>query len=348
MKNEIAIKIALIYFLFGFQWILFSDQIIQGISTSAEAVSHLQTIKGWSFVSVTAILLFLLVRNEIKKKNLIEAELIKAKEKAEESDRLKSAFLENMSHEIRTPLNGILGFCELILDDSFDKEDKLIFAKNITKNGNDFLKLINDIMDISKIQENQYAVSKKHFNINVVLDKIYKEYHRSELRKHRSRLDFQLIKDEENPETELYTDPEKLTRILQNLLNNSFFFTNEGFVHFGYRKLASGFEFFVEDSGCGIDDNDKKLIFRPFFKGNDPVIGNRGFGLGLAINKGLVNLLGGELKFDSIPKVGSRFYFTIDNQHLLADNLKKKVRKSEIMKAKEISFDPSDIRMNQN
>ncbi len=109
MKNKIALKIALIYFLIGFLWILFSDQFILSIaSRSGDSVTILQTYKGWFFVSITATLLFFLIRKEIIIKNQVEEKLIKAKLKAEESDILKSAFLSNMSHEIRTPLNGIL------------------------------------------------------------------------------------------------------------------------------------------------------------------------------------------------------------------------------------------------
>jgi len=103
------------------------------------------------------------------------------------------------------------------------------------------------------------------------------------------------------------------------LIHNAFFFTTEGYVRFGYRKLASGIDFFVMDSGCGIDDNNKELIFKPFFKGKTQVVGNSGFGLGLAISKGLVKLLGGQLKFDSVPNVGTQFYFTIPYQDILPD-----------------------------
>ena len=137
MKNRIAIKIALIYFITSFLWILFSDRLIEKIAGSVESVTHFQTFKGLAFVGLTAFLLFLLIRRELKRKSLIEDDLIRAKEKAEESSRLKSAFLANMSHEIRTPLNSIMGFNELILDDSFTGKDKLVFAQHMAKNGND-------------------------------------------------------------------------------------------------------------------------------------------------------------------------------------------------------------------
>ena len=347
MKNRIAIKITLIYFITGFLWILFSDQLIEGLSGSIDDITHFQTFKGGFFIAFTAFLLYILIDKEIKRKNMIEADLLKAKEKAEESDRLKSAFLANMSHEIRTPLNGILGFCELILDEAFTKEEKQIFSKHMAKNGDDFLKLINDIMDISKLQENQFSIAKKNFDVNELMENIYADYCHSELRIHRRRLDFKLIQ-EENVKTELFSDPVRLTHILQNLLNNSFFFTNDGFIHFGYQRMNRGIEFFVEDSGCGIDDKSQELIFKPFFKGKDPIIGNKGFGLGLAISNGLVRLLGGELKFVSTPNVGSRFYFTIGDRETTPLVLEKNVWKREPIQAKTINFDATDIHIRQN
>ncbi|MGE5457008.1 MAG: sensor histidine kinase [Methanococcaceae archaeon] len=346
MKNRIAVKITLIYFLVGLLWILFSDQVIQSISGSSEVVTHLQTFKGAIFVAFTAFLLFLIINKEIKRIHVIQEDLEKAKARAEESDRLKSAFLANMSHEIRTPLNGILGFCELILDDSFSKEDKQVFAKYMNKNGDDFLKLINDIMDISKIQANQYVIHKKKFDVNQFLDSIYDQYMQSELRMHRKDVDFVLFKGEMDKDIELYSDAEKLSHIIQNLLNNSFFYTSEGYVRFGYYTSNSGIEFFVEDTGRGIDDKNKELIFKPFFKGKDPVIGSKGFGLGLAISNGLVRLLGGELEFTSTLNAGSRFYFTLNNQSKMA--IGSNGSKIENIKTSEISFNPMDINISQN
>lgn len=348
MKSRIAIKITLIYFLIGFFWILFSDQLIQGISDSSDAVTQLQTVKGWIFIAVTSFLLFLLIDREIRRKNAITDDLIIAKEKAEESDRLKSVFLANMSHELRTPLNGILGFCELILDDDFTKEDKKIFGKHMNKNGHDFLKLINDIMDISKLQENQFSIAKKSFNVNQMLETLREEFEQSELRTHRKKLDFILIKEEKKSQTELFSDPVRLSHIFQNLLTNSFFYTNEGFVLFGYRKVAEGFEFFVEDTGSGIDIHNQELIFKPFFKGKDPVIGNKGFGLGLAISNGLVRLLGGELKFESAPNVGTRFYFTLSNEDISPVNEIKKDPKQGNLPASTGKFVPTKIPLSHN
>jgi len=348
MKNRIALKITLIYFFIGFLWILFSDQFILSMEGSVDAITLLQTYKGWFFISITSVLLFLLIRNEITKKNIVEHDLIKAKTKAEESDLLKSAFLSNMSHEIRTPLNGILGFCELLLDDSFSRDDKKIFANNLTKNGNDLLKLINDIMDISKIQENQFDISKKKFNLNNLLNVIYFEFQQSDLKAMRKRICFKLLKPDNDIEIELFSDPVRLMHVFKSLLNNSFFFTNEGFIHFGYKLTDSGIQLFVEDSGCGIDESNRELIFKPFFKGKNQVVGSKGFGLGLAISKGLVKLLGGELQFTSTPGKGTRFYFDIDNQDIIQQKLIANKMNRINIKMKAVNLDPLGSRPTQN
>lgn len=294
----------------GFLWILFSDRIIANFASSEQSLTHLQTYKGWFFVGITALLLFFLVRNEIKKKNRVEAELIKAKQKAEESDQLKSAFLSNLSHEIRTPLNGILGFCELLLDESFSVEEKNIFLSNLNENSSDLLKLINDIMDISKIQENQLSLLKKEFNLNKLMDSIYADFLNSEAKRQKQNVELKLQKSEFDEE--LYSDPIRLTHVIQNLLHNALFFTASGTVCFGFNKLGKKIEFFVEDTGCGIDEKFHDQIFKPFFKGYNRPIGSKGFGVGLAISKGLVKLLGGNLQFTSEVGKGTRFFFEVN------------------------------------
>lgn len=348
MKNKIALKITLIYFFIGFIWILFSDQLILRLAGSIGAITTIQTYKGWFFVGITAVLLFLLITNEIKKKNRIEADLMNAKIKAEESDQLKSAFLSNMSHEIRTPLNGILGFCELLLDNSFTEDDKQVFAKHLNRNGNDLLKLINDILDISKLQKNQFEISKKKFNLNTILDIIYLEYQQSDLKLMHSRISFKLLKEYEDSEFEIYTDQVRFIKVFHNLLDNAFHFTHEGFIHFGYRRTETGFEFYVEDSGSGIDESSRELIFKPFFKGNNQVVGSKGFGLGLAISKGLVKLLGGDLQYTSIPDKGSRFYFTIDNNAFISQESSTISHGDKILKMKAISINPVENKLMRN
>ena len=348
MKDKIALKITLIYFITGFLWILFSDQLILRIAGNSDSITILQTYKGGAFICVTAVLLFLLIRKEIKKKNQIEFELASAKTKAEESDQLKTAFISNMSHEIRTPLNGILGFCELILDDSFLISDKQIFAKHLTKNGNDLAKLITDMMDISKIQENQLEISKKKFNLNSLLDNIFQEYKQSEMKTMSRQISFNLIKGIGDCEVELFSDPDRITHIYQNLLNNAFYFTEEGSIHFGYEITQTNLEFFVEDSGCGIDESSRDLIFKPFFKGKNQIIGSKGFGLGLAISKGMVKLLGGDLQFISKPNEGSRFYFNISNSDIFSKQFSISLQNQVPIKMKAVTLNPTVNKLRQN
>jgi signal transduction histidine kinase len=348
MKNNFAIKITLIYLIAGFLWILSTNQLVSFLGGTGALCDTLQNYKGWFFLCTTSVFLFFLIKNEMKAKNQMVTELINAKLKAEESDQLKSAFLANMSHEIRTPLNGILGFCELLQDDSFKEDDKQIFAKHLTKNGNDLVKLISDITDISKIQENQFELSKKRFNLNSLLYMIYLEYRQTDQKAIRNKINFKLIKGNEDSEIELYSDPVRLTRIFQNLLNNAFSYTHEGFIHFGYQKTPAGIEFFVEDSEQVIDESNSELIFKPFFRGNQKIVGNNGFGLGLAICKGLVELLGGDLKFTSKPNVGTRFYFNISKSDLLLNRPIENIHKNKILKMKTVSFDPFENKLNQN
>lgn len=345
MKNIPAVKITLIYFASGFIWILFSDRLLEKMVSSQAMLSHIQTFKGWFFVGLTAALLFFLIRNEIRKKNRIEDDLRKARIKAEEADQLKSAFISNMSHEIRTPLNGILGFSELLLDDAFGEEDKKDFAQQLSKNGNDLLKLISDIMDISRIQENQYEITRKRFNLNHLLDVIFSEVLQSDMRLFKTKIDLELIKGAKDSEVIIHSDPIRLTHVYQKLLQNAFTFTSQGYIHFGYLKKENELEFFVEDSGRGIDEKTREMIFKPFSKGNQPLVGDKGFGLGLAICYGLVKLLGGRLQFKSETAKGTRFFFTFSYAELFPDGVFPPENEPEELKQTSASKFPDDAKL---
>jgi len=136
--------------------------------------------------------------------------------------------------------------------------------------------------------------------------------------------------------------------IFQNLLNNAFFFTNQGFIRFGFEENESGIELFVEDSGCGIEESSKDLIFKPFFKGKNLIVGNSGFGLGLAISKGLVKLLGSDLQYNSIVGKGSRFYFTIHTKDVFWQNPNSNESTNAGLKMKPIHIQPFDNKLMQN
>jgi PAS domain S-box-containing protein len=246
---------------------------------------------------------------DITERKLAELELIKAKEQAEESDRLKSTFLTNMSHEIRTPMNGILGFAELLKEPKLSSDDQQDYIQTIEICGARMLNTINNIIDISKIESGLTKVNIKESDINEKMEFTYK-FFKPEAEIKGLQLSFM----SSLPSTEAFinTDNEKVYGILTNLIKNAIKFTYDGLVEFGYKKRGEYLEFYVKDTGVGIPENQKELIFKRFRQGNDSY--NRGYegsGLGLSIAKSYVEMLGGQIWVESMEGVGSTFYFTI-------------------------------------
>lgn len=237
------------------------------------------------------------------------AELNKAKEKAEESDRLKSAFLANMSHEVRTPMNGILGFAGLLKDQELNGEQQKHYIQIIEKSGIRMLNIINDIIDISKIEAGQMTVSYRETNVNEQITFIY-EFFKPEITQ--KQVGFVLNKGLQNAEVNINTDKEKLYAVLTNLVKNAIKFTDTGLIELGYIKKGNFLEFYVKDTGKGIDAEHKKLIFERFRQGNESNTRNyEGAGLGLSISKAYVEMLGGTMWVESEVHKGSTFYFTL-------------------------------------
>jgi signal transduction histidine kinase len=238
-----------------------------------------------------------------------EAELIKAKEKAEESDRLKSAFLANMSHEIRTPLNSIIGFSELMQEPDFDHDQLPQFATIIQNSGTNLLSIISDIMDISKIEAGLVQIRKHEFSVSKLISNLQKEYAFQAIKK---GIDLNL--DPSNPNEEIFvcSDEIKLRQILINLLGNAIKFTEKGSIELSMRKAGKFLQFHVKDTGIGIPDEYQQQIFERFHQ-IESSLSRRygGNGLGLAISKSLAELLGGSLWLESKQGVGSTFYFNV-------------------------------------
>lgn len=232
-----------------------------------------------------------------------------AKEQAEEADKLKSAFLANVSHEIRTPLNGIIGFAELIARKELSKEKKDQYLEIIKQSGNHLLKFINDLIEISKIETGQVEITEQSVYLPSFLDDVI-----SFFRHQISSPTVRIIKGESDDIT-LSTDEGKLRQIMNNLLSNAVKFTAKGTIEAGVRKKGNFAEFYVSDTGLGIEPGDKDTIFDRFVQGrNTKKIGNKGTGLGLAIAKNHTELLGGTIGFESEPGKGSTFRFTLPLQ----------------------------------
>ncbi len=254
-----------------------------------------------------------------------EDNLKDALKKAEESDRLKSAFLANMSHEIRTPMNGILGFASLLKEPNLQGEEIRKYVDVIQISGNRMLNIINNLIDISKIEAGQMKLYIDACNVNEQLeylqDLLSPETYKKQLTVH-------MLPGLPDHESVIQTDPDKLYAVLSNLLKNAVKYTHEGSIEFGYVKKGKVLEFFVKDTGIGILEERQAAVFDRFVQAD---IEDRkvyeGAGLGLAISKAFVEMLGGKIWVKSTEGVGSEFYFTIPYKTFASDITKSLEKK---------------------
>ncbi len=248
--------------------------------------------------------------------------LIKAKNKAVESDRLKSAFLANMSHEIRTPMNGIIGFCDMLGAEHTSKEEQKEYIQIITQSSYQLLNIVNDILDISKIETGQAEFQPGEVCINHLITDVLNEFS-PYIDKLRVKMDKSLkLSDEESTIT---TDVVKLKQVFNNLVSNAVKFTEDGEIMIGYELKGPFLEVFVKDSGLGIENKLHSKIFERFVQADltitDP---QSGTGLGLAIAKANTELAGGKIWLESEPGTGTTFFFTIPYHPVTKALLKSK------------------------
>ena len=259
--------------------------------------------------------------------NMVEQrtkELMHAKEKAEESDKLKSAFLANMSHEIRTPLNGIVGFLRFIDSDNLSPERRREYIDIVNNSSMQLMQIINDIIDVSKIEANQMNINPVPVNLNELMNELHMFFETFLQSKNKEHVE--LILDDSGfiDNCVVYMDSTRLRQILTNLIGNAVKFTEKGYIRFGYRKSAPDFlEFVVEDSGIGLRDDQQEVIFERFRQAE---IENRnhygGTGLGLTISKSLVEMKGGRMWVESSEGKGASFYFSISYLPVLSQDMK--------------------------
>ena len=251
---------------------------------------------------------FSFTRDITERKQAVE-ELKKAKKKAEESDRLKTAFLANMSHEIRTPMNGILGFADLLKNSDITEDEQVKYINIIEKSGQRMLDIINDLIDISKIEAGQVEISITPVSINKILDTLY-EFFLPEARK--KQLMLTLTKELTEEESVIETDERKLSQVISNLIKNAIKYTPSGSIRMGYYVKDNYVIFYIQDTGIGIKSENQKKIFDRFTQGEDDVFHfSEGSGLGLSISKAFIEMLNGKIWLESEPDKGSTFYFSL-------------------------------------
>lgn len=256
-------------------------------------------------------------------------ELILAKEKAEESDRLKTSFITNMSHEIRTPLNAIVGFSSMINDPEFSEDEKQEFRQNIMRSSETLTLLVDDILDLSLIETGQIQISPVSFSLNSFLSDIYAEYKVHPNAKH---IEVILKNHSEGEDLYLFYDVERVKQVLNNLFSNACKFTEKGFVEIGFSHDKTRAEFYVKDTGIGISDKNIDVIFNRFRKIEDNTTKlYRGNGLGLAVSLEFAKIMDGRLWVESEVNNGSIFYFQLPFVEGRRDLGGKKVSDSPIL-----------------
>ena len=294
---------------YGFLKELFRTNLEKGEPLITEFYNEQQDT--WRYISVSKPVnkRFVISFFDITELKNTEKELIKAKEKAEENDKLKTTFLANISHEIRTPMNGILGFAEILKHELLSQENQLDCIQYIEQSGTRMMNTIDDIINMSKIESAQMDLNISETNISEVAKFLYYSF---KSKAESKGLQFQLDLPWSTHELIIKTDKEKILSIFKKLIFNALKYSTEGSIRFGFRKKAGHVECFVEDKGIGISLENSHKIFDRFIQADS---GDKrvyeGMGLGLSLTKAYVEMLGGKIWLESEIGVGSTFYFSI-------------------------------------
>lgn len=260
-------------------------------------------------------------------------ELMLARQKAEESNQLITGFLHNMSHEIRTPMNAIMGFSQLQLSEDITEAERKTFVQIVKDNATQLLRILDDILEISRLETNQIKAIKSQVCLNALFDELYFQF---EERSKKQRIPLQITKELSDSESYIFTDEYKLLKILNNLLDNAFNFIQSGHVELGYVIKGKRIDIYVKDTGFGIQKEYQELIFYRFSRGEKTHSESQslagGLGLGLSIARENAELIGGSIKLISERNEGSTFIISLpflieqDNSTLKKEKIENKIK----------------------
>lgn len=247
--------------------------------------------------------------HDVTERKRNEIDLIKSKVKAEESDKLKTAFLHNISHEIRTPMNAIVGFANLLREPGISPDEMNSYLETISRSSHHLLSIVNDVIEIANVEAGVLRCNTRDTDLDVILEDLLQQFRAKSVAK---GVELRLQIPESGQIQHLDTDGTKLMQVLSNLLNNAFKFTTAGSIVYGYTVQHNFIEFFVSDTGIGIEYDQQSKIFERFYQIDNTVARmHEGTGIGLSISKAYVELLGGKIWLKSELGRGSSFFFTI-------------------------------------
>ncbi|MFH1160034.1 MAG: ATP-binding protein [bacterium] len=275
---------------------------------------------------------FLVTAHDITDRIRMEKELIVSKERAEQSDKLKSVFLTNLTHEIRTPMNSILGYSNLMRKENVSRKELAEYAEIIVFSTNRLLKMVEDILQISKIETDQVVLNETSFSLDLLLDELKDNLVAEKDKARKKQIEIRVIRPDDTRSCTLVADMDRLRDVLRNLLDNALKFTEKGSISFGYKLFGKTIKFSVEDTGIGIQPGSKKEIFDRFYQVDSN--NNRKFqgsGLGLTIARAFIEIMGGKIWVESEEGKGTAFHFTLP--------LKTEAAQPVVLEPKPLAFD---------
>ncbi len=313
-------------------WPKINDVLRNGVTSSIELVIHYRgryLVFDWTITPETNVAgesnSVLVVGRDYTRRKKAEQDLLVAKDKAESADKLKSAFLANMSHEIRTPLNAIVGFANLLKEDLIDNEEKEEYINIINKSSDNLMMLINDIIDLARIESGQLNLRKKAIDLHEMLNSIFTTFKQRAKAEKGDKVNVILSIPVNSERMYILADENRLIQIFNNLMGNALKFTTQGFVEFGYTITDGFIRFYVRDTGIGIVHEKHSIIFDQFRQADETVSKKYGgTGLGLTICKRLVEAMGGNIGLLSEPGEGAEFFFNVPLIPVEEDEIIKK------------------------